>query len=509
MRTRWCFLAALPALAALAVSARELRQTPLPATIRSLSDFAALVDRVAPGWAARYRVPGVCVGIVTREASDLRCYGTVRADGSRRVDGRSRFAVASVSKTFTALSVLTLAGQGRFGLDDRVEPNLRTWRFPRGQFDGSTVTIRQLLTHTGGVGVPSYGGAVAPSPGETTQDVLDGRTPGREPVTLIAPPGSGFHYSGGGYMVLQQLVEDLSGLPFDRFAAERVFTPMGMTDTGFSWGTVRDGDTAGHDVAGDAMTLYRYGAAMAPGAMVTTGDDMLRFVSAFSTSRLGALLGWPDELWERFTAADQGGYGMALTTGKANGHVLLGHAGTTMGYDAGFTAMPSEGVGWFVLTNGNGGPFLKAELDRLFMEWRTGAAEPRYRVMQWLRAAVAGVGALLTGWGALSVGVFAVSASRRRAWLGAANPGRPRRAVGFALAGLLVLFVASWVVFFHTNAFYPAFTTAWLPYAFRFVSLGVALLALRAALACLFVRKEGDLEIAGLEARATTTRASR
>jgi CubicO group peptidase (beta-lactamase class C family) len=275
---------------------------------------------------ARDHVPGLCIGIVSGNDRRLRCYGLADAGSGRPVDGSSRFGVASVSKTFAALGVLTLAADGAFGLDDPVERHLRSWRFPRGPFDGSIVTIRQVLTHTGGVGVPSYGGAAMPAPRETTRDVLDGRAAGREPVRLVAVPGSSFRYSGGGYVVLQQLVEDASGVGFERFMVERVFRPLGMVDSSFSWGRARDGDTAGHDVGGHRLARRRYGAAMAPGAMVTTGNDMLRFLVALAESTLPALLGWSNGAWDEFVAPDHAGYGMALVVGRPNGHLLVGHS---------------------------------------------------------------------------------------------------------------------------------------------------------------------------------------
>jgi CubicO group peptidase (beta-lactamase class C family) len=491
MRKRWFLLLALPGVAAILAASQELRETPLPSMVDSPAEFAAFVDERLPSRRTRYRLPGVCVGLVDGDLEHVRCHGTTRAGTNRPLDSSSRFGIASVSKAFTALSVLTLVADGSVGLDDPAERHLRSWRFPRNAHDGPAVTVRQLLTHTAGVGVPSYGGDVSPWPGETTLDVLAGRTAGRQPVALIAPPGSGFSYSGGGYMVLQLLVEDVSGLPFERYVTERVFWPLGMRDSSFSWGSERNSDTAGHDVAGRPLPPYTYGAAMAPGAMVTTAADMLRFVSAFAHRRIPAALGWPDGAWDRYVSPTQGRYGMGLTITEANGHLLVGHAGTTMGYDAGFTALPLEGAGWFVLENGNGGVFLKPELDRLFLQWKAQASDPRHAIVRWLRATVSFLAIMLPALGAFLLASLGIAVRSRRRTLAAARQRSLLRktlrlAIGVALGTLLVL----WVVFFHTDAFYPAFTTAWMPYAFRFVSLGAALLVLRGTLGCVFVREK-------------------
>lgn len=477
-------LAALLVFAAL-VARGELRETPLPATVRSPAQFASFLETSLPAWMARYRVPGVCTGLVAGDAERVICAGTTRSGGGEAIGSRSRVGVASVSKTFTALAVLTLAGQGAFSLDDPVERHLRSWRFPRNGFDGSAVTIRQLLTHTAGTNVSSYGGAAWPRDRETTRDVLDGAGRGRTPVVLLAAPGSGFRYSGGGYMVLQQLIEDVSGLPFERFVVENVFRPLGMHDSAFSWGAARGADAAGHDVAGRPLRAHPYGAAMAPGAMVTTADDMLRFTSAFARARVGGLLGWPEGMWERYTAAGQGHYGLGLSFAGANDRLFLGHSGTTMGYNAGFSARPAESFGWFVLENGNGGAFLNSELNRTYLAWKAEAPDPRHRAVKMLRAVVAFLAVVLPAIGAILLASWAASfGAGRRRWLGASRRGRVGRILRFALAPLLAAGAILWVVAFHTEAFYPALTTAWMPFAFRSVTLGVVLIVLRAVLSC-------------------------
>lgn len=467
----------------------ELRETPLPQDVDSPSEFASFLEASLPGWMERYRVPAVCTGLVAGELERVICAGTARSDGGVAIGSRSRFGVASVSKAFTALAVLTLAARGAIALDDPAERHLRFWRFPRERFDGSAVTVRQLLTHTAGVGVASYGGAGSPQAGETTRDVLDGRGSGRAPVRLLAAPGAGFRYSGGGYMVLQQLIEDVAGQPFEQFVVENVFQPLGMRDSSFSWGAARDGDSAGHDVAGQPLPAHPYGAAMAPGAMVTTADDLLRFTSAFARGQAGTRLGWPEGLWRQYVAGGQGHYGLGLTLTEANGHRLLGHSGTTMGYNAGFNASPAEGFGWFVLENGNGGGFLNSELNRLVLRWKTGAVDPRHRALKVLRAVVVFLGTALPALGVLLLASFGLRlASGQRRWLWASGGGRFVKALRGVLAVLLSGAGVVWLAVFHTEAFYPALTTAWMPFAFRFATLGVLLIALRGILACLFVR---------------------
>ena len=488
MNRRWYLLLAIPAVLGIVVSAGELREIHAPGSIHSPAELDAYLDSTVPGLLARYRIPGVCMGIIGGDSHGISCYGTSSSEAGRALDGSSRFAIASVSKTFTALAVLTLAARGQVDLDAPVERYLGTWRFPESGYDASAVTARRLLSHTAGTGVQTYGGMIYAVPAESTRDVLDGRGSIQVPVTLTMPPGSGFRYSGGGYTVAQLLIEEVSGMPFEGFMKESVFLPLGMLDSSFSWGSMRDADTRGHDTAGRKLPMYPYGAAMAAGGMVTTGNDMIEFLDAFCDQRIGSLLGWPNGMWERYLEPVMGFSGMGTMVSKSNGHTLIGHGGTTMGYNAGYTVLPEERFGWFVLANGNGGVFLESDLDPIIQEWKTGYRDPRYRVLKLERCVVAFLAVVIPGFSVLFFASFLAKLVSGRRWVGAAAVCRVKIIPRLAPVPVLAAALALWFVFFHTNRFYPAFFTAWLPAPFCWVTLGIGLLVLRMILSCAFPR---------------------
>ncbi len=477
MSRRWYLLFAVPVFLGIIISAGELREIRVPTSIRTLAELEAFLDSTVPGLISRYRLPGVCMGIVGEDSDHVLCYGAASSKTGRPLDGSCRFAIASVSKTFTALGVLTLAARGLVDLDASVERYLGIWRFPQSGYDASAVTARRHLSHTAGTNVQTYGGMISANPAESTRDMLDGRSSNHEPVTLTMPPGSGFRYSGGGYLVAQLLIEEVSGMPFERYMKESVFLPLGM----------RDSDTRGHDAAGRVIPYYPYGAAMAAGGMITTGNEMLVFLEAFLDSRIAIRLGWPGGMWSRYLEPVMKFSGMGIMVSMLNGPTLIGHGGTSMGYNAGFTVIPEERFGWFVLANGNGGVFLESDLDPIIQEWKTGYRDTNYHVIKQERFVVVFLAVMIP---CFSVFFFLSSlaglASGKCHWVGAAAISRIRIILRLLPVPVLAAVLALWVVFFHTNRFYPAFTTAWLPVQFRCVTLGIALLVERMILSYAF-----------------------
>jgi CubicO group peptidase (beta-lactamase class C family) len=116
-------------------------------------------------------------------------------------------------------------------LDRDVNAYLKSWKVPENEFTRTEkVTTRRLLSHTAGLTVRGFRGYPAGAPVPTLLQVLDGLPPANsEPIRVDQVPGAGFRYSGGGFTVLQQLLEDVTGQSLADLARERVFAPLGMT----------------------------------------------------------------------------------------------------------------------------------------------------------------------------------------------------------------------------------------------------------------------------------------
>lgn len=198
------------------------------------------------------------------------------------VDGDTLFQVASLSKWVTAWGVMTLIEDGKVELDAPVSRYLTRWQLPPGEYDNDGVTVRRLLSHTAGLtdGL-GFAGHPPDDPLPTLEEALNNpRASGGRQVQIAAglEPGSEWAYSGGGYLVLQLLIEEVSGRSFEDYMQRAVFHPLGMSRSTFV--SPDESDTAeSFSIDGQVTPLYRFRASSAAG-LYTTTNDMTRFLLA-------------------------------------------------------------------------------------------------------------------------------------------------------------------------------------------------------------------------------------
>ena len=153
------------------------------------------------------------------------------------IDERSIFQMASISKWVTAWGVLALAKEGKINIDDPVENYLSRWQLPASEFDNSKVTVRNLLTHTSGlIDGLGYAGFSSLDSIQTLEESLTKAADAFhiEGGTKVGyEPNSQYKYSGGGYTLLQLVIEEVSGFSFNEYMTEAVFEPLKMENTSF------------------------------------------------------------------------------------------------------------------------------------------------------------------------------------------------------------------------------------------------------------------------------------
>jgi CubicO group peptidase (beta-lactamase class C family) len=216
-----------------------------------------------PGILERAEIPGLSVARVRDgRVTWTGAFGVRDADSGAPVTDRTVFQAASLSKPVFAYVVLRLAERGVVDLDRPLaeyRPNPRMAPDPRYR----SITARMVLSHSSGL--PNWGG-----------DTLD----------LAFDPGTGFRYSGEGYVYLQDVVESLTGLGLDALARREVFEPLGMTRSGYVWQAAFDDDAAvGHDALGRPRPLQRRDQANAAASLLTTAGDYARFLAAVLEGR--------------------------------------------------------------------------------------------------------------------------------------------------------------------------------------------------------------------------------
>ncbi len=181
---------------------------------------------------ARLNVPGVSVAVIKAgKIAWSRGYGVAWVGGPA-ITPRTLFQAASISKPVAAMAALRMVEQGQLDLDADINTSLTSWKLPEGKGKPS---VRQLLSHTGGMTVSGFPGYAAGKSVPTLVQVLDGAwAANTKAIKVDTAPGSAMRYSGGGYTVLQQAMIDRSGKPFDVLLRESVLRPLGMSESSFS-----------------------------------------------------------------------------------------------------------------------------------------------------------------------------------------------------------------------------------------------------------------------------------
>ena len=297
------------------------------------------------------------------------------------VDGSSVYQVASLGKWITAWGVMALVEDGAIDLDTPISEYLTRWRLPDSEFDNSAVTVRRLLSHTSGLsdglGYDGFDRAEdLQSLEESLTRALDA-SPGKSGVVeLGAEPGSAWDYSGGGYTVLQLLVEEVSGQSFADFMSERVFAPLGMERTTFSHEEAMRLGLAQNFNLNGKIEPFRWYTALAATSLFTSADDLATFISVQTTSGGQSVLS--DDALELMRtphasqmSADIWGLGpMLYAPNNVGGHVI-GHDGNN-GPAINTVARldPATGDGIVILSTGS--EILATKLAGEWVFWKTG-----------------------------------------------------------------------------------------------------------------------------------------
>src|SRR5262245_27548512 len=183
-----------------------------------------------------YKTPGLTVAVIDNGAiAWTRSYGSLEAGGSEPVTANTRFQAASISKSLAAVVALRLIEQGKLELDEDVNVRLVSWKIPENEFTKEKkVTLRWLLSHR--AGLTDNAGFIGTSQSQAMPALKDLLETGKwtpRPIRVGFEPGSRFQYSGGGYCLMEQLLEDVGGKPFPVLARELVLEPCGMNDSSF------------------------------------------------------------------------------------------------------------------------------------------------------------------------------------------------------------------------------------------------------------------------------------
>jgi CubicO group peptidase (beta-lactamase class C family) len=265
--------------------------------------------------------------------------GWADLEGNVPLESGHAFPACQITALVTSTAVLCLVAEGVVALDDPVNGRLRSLRLA-----DDTVTVRELLAHTGGVDSPPSLSLWA----DSVADVADALGP----IAGCSGPRGEFAYSDGGYAVLGQLIADLTGTPFAQAATRLVLEPLGMADSWFPTQAPVPPDAArgyrldeAGSLAGEPPRVFTLQSA---GGLWSTGPDLVRFGAGWRT-----LL--PGELAEQALRPQAPQRDVAEETGLGWGlrrpMDVAGQAGAGPGFAASLIMRPSTGRTIATLTN--------------------------------------------------------------------------------------------------------------------------------------------------------------
>jgi len=328
-----------------------------------------LADRMA-----HYRVPGVSLAVIDDgRIAWAKAYGTRAAGGDAPVSPDTLFQAASIGKVVVAVAALRHVGRGALDLDGDVNARLTSWRVPENGFTAAApVTLRRLLSHSAGVTGSGFRGYAAGEDVPSLRQVLDGLPPANSPpVRVDLVPGTRQRYSGGGYLIVQQLLEDVTGRPFPGLMQEEVLTPCGMAASTFAAPLPPERAAAaatGHRADGAPLPggWHTYPEMGAGASLWTTAPDLARFAIAVMRARAGHADGvLPQALAAAMLTPQIGDRGLGPVLGDDGGdRSYFMHPGANEGFRSLLVAYPERGQGLVILTNGDGGEELCREILR-------------------------------------------------------------------------------------------------------------------------------------------------
>ncbi len=237
------------------------------------------IDRLMRTFAESSNVPGIAYGIIIDgKLAHIGTAGLRDVAAKSMVDTSTVFRIASMTKSFTALSILQLRDAGKLSLDapaERYVPQLARLRYPTS--DSPRITVRDLLSHSAGFPEDNPWGdqQLAATDAELSRMIEAG-------IPFSTSPATGYEYSNFGFAILGRIVVNVSGMPYPRYVRERVLLPLGMTSTTLQAADVPASRLAHGYRRQDGQWLeeaqLRDGAFGAMGGMLTSIADLSRWV---------------------------------------------------------------------------------------------------------------------------------------------------------------------------------------------------------------------------------------
>ena len=303
----------------------------------------AEVDQIFEEYAGE-GMPGASVMVIKDGQPVLtRSYGLANVKKGVSITSSTNFRLASITKQFTATSILMLVDDDKLTLDDSIRQH-----FPELPEFAEGITIRHMLQHTSGIEdyEPIYGDRFPEQVSDSGVLEIVSTT-----EATMFPPGSEYSYSNSAYAILAVLVEKLSAKTFPEFLHDNFFAPLGMTNTvAYVDGiTMVPERSFGYTVSDEGVKYSdqsAWSAVLGDGGIYSSVEDLFKWDQALYENGLISA-----ELREQSWAPGLENYGFGYRIDEYNGHKRYHHAGSTSGFRNFMQQFPDDRLTIIVLTN--------------------------------------------------------------------------------------------------------------------------------------------------------------
>ncbi len=347
-----------------------------------------------------YRVPGLSVAVIDNfKIVWAKGYGVAEAGTMTPVTANTLFQAGSVSKPVAAVGALCLVEQGKLSFDEDVNKRLVSWKVPENKFTkDEKVTLRRILCHSAGLTVHGFNGYDIDESIPSLLQILNGKSPANNlPIRVDSVPGTRWRYSGGGTMIAQQLMIDVTARSFPQLMHDMVLSKIGMDHSNFEQplpesqiaeaasGTLADGK-----VVHGKWHVYPE---MAAAGLWTTSSDLARFAIEITLSRLGKSNRLLSEIMTREMLKPQVAHveelalgddkhpdrmGLGFFLGDETRPDLFGHIGDDAGFQAMLIMYGNSGKGAALMSNSQVGMLVEDYLvQNIAIEYKWNYVPPK------------------------------------------------------------------------------------------------------------------------------------
>jgi len=331
-----------------------------------------------------YKVPGVSIAIVENgKIKWAKGYGYANTKTGTKVDANTLFQAGSISKPLAALSVLKLFENDSLELNKDVNYYLKDWQIPENRFtETKKVTLEKLLTHTAGMTVHGFLGYKQTDKFPEIIDVLNGNG-NTAKIMVDTIPGSIWRYSGGGYTVMEKIVEDVSGTSFDNYMSKNILLPIGMENSTYQQPITKEFQnniSGAYNRNGELIKgLWHNYPEQAAAGLWTTPSDLAMYCIEIQDILKGKKDGiLTKETVEIMLTKHKNDWGLGPSLKNEKDSLIFEHGGKNEGFTNDMVAYAYQGNAVIIMTNAdNGGQLISEVKNAIFNYYNWQISQPR------------------------------------------------------------------------------------------------------------------------------------